>query len=87
VVLGSNFKDGELVQFVVPKGVWQAGEIVPGGQWGLFGCTMAPGFSANSFEGGYYKDLIEIYPNAKDYLERLCVPKDSENLLPKDYKD
>ena len=87
VVLGSNFKDGELVQFVVPKGVWQAGEIVPGGQWGLFGCTMAPGFSANSFEGGYYKDLIVIYPNAKDYLERLCVPKDSENLLPKDYKD
>ncbi|MEY3496523.1 MAG: hypothetical protein RJA80_746 [Actinomycetota bacterium] len=48
---------------------------------------MAPGFNANSFEGGYYKDLIEIYPNAKDYLERLCVPKDSEKLLPKNYKD
>ncbi|MFM1826574.1 MAG: hypothetical protein RLZZ37_1209 [Actinomycetota bacterium] len=87
VVLGSNFKEGELLQFVVPKGVWQAGEIVPGGQWGLFGCTMAPGFSADSFEGGYCKDLIKMYPNVKDYLERLSVPEESSKLLPSGYND
>ncbi len=87
VVLGSNFKNGELVQFVVPKGVWQAGEIVPGGDWGLFGCTMAPGFTANSFEGGFYKDLINLYPSAKEYIEKLSVPESESKLLPKDYKD
>ena len=87
VVLGSDFKKGELIQFVVPKGVWQAGEIVPGGDWGLFGCTMAPGFNANSFEGGHYKDLIDIYPNVKDYLERLSVPETTNKRLPSDYKD
>jgi predicted cupin superfamily sugar epimerase len=87
VILGSDFKNGELIQFVVPKGVWQAGEIVPGGDWGLFGCTMAPGFSANSFEGGYFKDLIKDYPSFKDYLERLSVPEETAKLLPSDYKD
>jgi len=60
---------------------------VPGGNWGLFGCTMAPGFSANSFEGGYFKDLINIYPEVKDYLERLSVPEQTSKLLPSDYKD
>jgi len=87
VILGSDFKNGELIQFVVPKGVWQAGEIVPGGDWGLFGCTMAPGFSANSFEGGHFKDLVKDYPNLKDYLERLSVPEETSKSLPNDYKD
>lgn len=60
---------------------------MPGGDWGLFGCTMAPGFNANSFEGGHYKDLIDIYPNVKDYLERLSVPDTTNKRLPSDYKD
>ena len=44
VVMGSDVLAGQLVQYVVPAGVWQAGELVGAGRWALFGCTMAPGF-------------------------------------------
>ncbi len=87
VILGSDFKSGEKIQYVVPAGVWQAGEIVSGGDWALFGCTMAPGFHGEIFEGGHFKELINKYPSARNFLERLCVSENEEIRLPKDYKD
>src|SRR3954451_2526729 len=36
VILGG----GDAVQHAIPAGVWQAGEVVPGGKWALYGCTM-----------------------------------------------
>jgi len=32
----------ENVQVVIPAGVWQAGHMVAGGMYSLFGCTVAP---------------------------------------------
>jgi predicted cupin superfamily sugar epimerase len=87
VILGNDLSKNQLVQFVVPKGVWQAGEIVPGGQWGLFGCTMAPGFNSQVFEGGKLSDLIEDYPERKAEIERLAMPAVSEKYFAKDFKD
>ena len=69
VILG----DG-LAQFVVPAGVWQAGELVPGGAWALYGCTMAPGFTPECFEGGSVERLLETHPARAADIERLGVP-------------
>ena len=66
---------GHSVQHVVPAGSWQAGEVAPGGAWSFFGVTMAPGFTAECFEGGRAADLVET-PRAPD-IERLSVPSTS----------
>ncbi len=63
VIMGNDPLQGQLVQFVVPAGVWQAGHLVAGGKYSLFGCTMAPGFTDDMFEGGTRSQLLKDYPD------------------------
>ena len=42
VWLGPDPGAGHVVQYVIPAGTWQAGELCESGSYGLFGCTMAP---------------------------------------------
>ncbi len=76
---------GERVQYVIPAGVWQAGELVPGGTWGLFGCTMAPGFTSACFEGGRIDVLTAAYPGRAVDIARLGVPADHAASMPADF--
>ena len=69
VILGA----GGVVQHAIPAGVWQAGELVPGGAWALYGCTMAPGFTPECFEGGSVERLLETHPARAADIERLGV--------------
>jgi len=48
VVLGSDLVAGERPQAVVPRNWWQSAESL--GPWTLVGCTVAPGFTFDSFE-------------------------------------
>ncbi len=82
IVLGGDPLGGEVVQHVVPAGTWQAGELVPGGSWALFGCTMAPGFTGTCFEGGRRSDLLRSHPTRAQDIERLAVPDDHETRMP-----
>jgi Cupin superfamily (DUF985) len=59
VIMGSDPLKG---QYVIPAGVWQAGHMLVGGKYSLYGCTMAPGFTDDMFEGGMRDQLIELYP-------------------------
>ena len=75
VIMGNNPLEGQKVQFVIPAGVWQAGHTVPGGKYSLFGCTMAPGFTDDMFEGGTRDQLISAYPDRADDINLLgCSP-------------
>jgi predicted cupin superfamily sugar epimerase len=74
VVLGGDPRAGAWFQHVVPAGTWQAGELVPGGAWALFGCTMAPGFTAEQFEGGAVSTLLAAYPARAADVRTLGVP-------------
>lgn len=47
-LLGSDIKNGEHPQVVVPAHAWQSAE--PKGAWTLVGCTVAPGFEFQHFE-------------------------------------
>lgn len=83
IILGDKLANH---QFVVPKEVWQAGELVPGGSWGLFGCTMAPGFVGSEFIGGKKSELLELCPSQEKVIDRLAVAADHSNTMPDDFK-
>ena len=80
VLMGSDPQAGQLVQFVVPSGVWQAGCLVPGGRYALFGCTMAPGFTGGCFEAGIAAALIRQYPKQADTIRRLAVNRGERHM-------
>lgn len=76
VTMGSDPLRGQQVQFVVPAGVWQAGELAPGGRYALYGCTLTPGFVPSIFTGGLREELLRQYPERADDIERLgCEPE------------
>jgi predicted cupin superfamily sugar epimerase len=85
VVMGADVLAGHLVQFVVPAGVWQAGELVDGGRWALFGCTMAPGFTGTCFEGGRVDELLALYPDRAADIRRLGIPEGHVSAMPEGF--
>lgn len=82
VILGVDIAVGQRHQFVVPAGTWQAGELVPGGSYALFGCTMAPGFTGDIFSGGQHGELLAWYPACADLIDRLGVPDRDASEMP-----
>ena len=73
VIMGSDPLKGQFVQFVIPAGVWQAGHMLGGGRYSLFGCTVAPGFTGDIFEGGTREQLLAMYPDRAEDINRLSV--------------
>ena len=82
LVMGPDLLAGQVVQLVIPAGVWQAGELVPGGRWALFGCTMAPGFTGTCFQGGHIADLLVSHPDREPDIRRLGIPDDHGTTMP-----
>jgi predicted cupin superfamily sugar epimerase len=76
---------GQCVQYVIPAGTWQAGELAPGGSWALFGCTMAPGFTGRCFEGGTVGALLATHPDRADDIVRLALPDDHGTAMPEGF--
>jgi predicted cupin superfamily sugar epimerase len=73
VVMGRDVAAGQHVQYTVPAGTWQAGELLPGGRYALFGCTVAPGFTPECFEAGPAEPLLAGWPARADDIRRLAV--------------
>ena len=61
----------EVLQLVVPKGVWQGARLVSGGSLALLGTTTAPGFDQADYEHGDRDSLIKKYPAARDMITAL----------------
>jgi uncharacterized protein len=61
-VLGRNVLQGQQLQIVVPGGTWMGASLAPGGSFGVFGCTMAPGFVEADYEGADGVDLVARWP-------------------------
>jgi predicted cupin superfamily sugar epimerase len=77
---------GHLVQTVVPAGCWMGARVVPGGEWSLFGTTMAPGFMPADYEGGDPDDLAARYPEQEQLIRALSRP-DAPTRMPADVDD
>jgi predicted cupin superfamily sugar epimerase len=84
VIMGHDPLKGQLVQFVIPAGVWQAGQVAAGGRYALFGCTMAPGFTDDMYEGGMREDLLPLYPERAADIQRLGCDTD-QTAMPKGF--
>ena len=61
-IIGSNFEEGQVPQFVVPKGVYFAAEVAAENAYSLVGCTVAPGFDFEDFELPSRQTLLERFP-------------------------
>lgn len=73
IIMGSNHSQGQVIQYVIPAGTWQAGCLVPGGRYALFGCTMAPGFTGDCFEAAVASELVLHYPSKASIIQRLSI--------------
>jgi len=71
IVLGPDLLAGQVVQHVVPRGVWQGARLAAGGSWALLGTTVAPGFDYGDYENGDRADLVRRYPDWADAVTAL----------------
>lgn len=71
ITLGSDIANGQKVQHLVPKDVWQGAILASGGEFALLGTTMAPGFDYDDYESADGKKLIIQFPEHKLMIEKL----------------
>ena len=74
LLLGQDIMNGQMVQHVVPAGVWQGSRVISGGEFALLGNTMAPGYSPEDYIGGDRSGLVEMYPDKVAIIEQLTRP-------------
>jgi uncharacterized protein len=75
VTLGSDFMNGQKVQEVVGRNIWQGCFLDEGGKWALMGTTVAPGFEFADYEHGSVDELVGRYPDQEELIRRLTMPK------------
>jgi predicted cupin superfamily sugar epimerase len=63
VILGQDVLNGERIQTVVPAGTWMGARLRPGGEYGVYGNTMAPGFVPADFTPGDREELARRWPH------------------------
>ena len=73
VVLGADPEKGERRQFVIPRGTLQGGCLADGGEYALYGCAVAPGFTPDCFEAATEAELLPKYPQMKEIIHKLSV--------------
>lgn len=69
--LGSDPEKGETFQAVVKAGSWFASAPAPGSEYGLAGCTVAPGFDFADFELADRETLAGQYPEHAELIRAL----------------
>lgn len=69
--VGINLEEDQVPQFVVPKNVWFASEVLEPDSYSMVGCTVSPGFDFDDFELGKRNELKELFPDCKVVIERL----------------
>jgi predicted cupin superfamily sugar epimerase len=70
-ILGQDITNGQLVQHVIPKGIWQGSHLVAGGKFALLGTTMAPGFTPEDYVSGDREALVGMYPSERALIQKL----------------
>lgn len=71
ITLGPDIEQGQRLQVIVPRGVWQGCLLEPGTEYALMGVTVAPGFEYADYEHGDRDTLIAGWPDTRELIERL----------------
>lgn len=73
VRLGNDLAAGESPQIRVPRSSWQGMRLLPGGEYCLMGCTVAPGFEFVDYAHGERRELVTQWPDFEEYIVRLTA--------------
>lgn len=73
VTVGPHIENGDVLQFVVPKGTIFASSIEGGSGYALVGCMCHPAFEFNHFELYSKEWLNKTYPNLKTINNRYAL--------------
>lgn len=73
VILGQNLNEDEQLQFTIPHGTWFAAEVKNKSSFSLVGCTVYPGFDFDDFQIGNKDELINLYPQQKNIIQKLTL--------------
>jgi predicted cupin superfamily sugar epimerase len=71
VILGSDLAAGQILQLVVPAGVWQGTRLVGDSGFALLGCTVAPGFDYADYRGASRAELTARWPAYAEQIQGL----------------
>jgi hypothetical protein len=69
--LGRNPAAGEVLQAVVPAGLWFGAFVLEPGDFSLVGCALAPGYDPADFELARREDLLSLYPEHRSVILKL----------------
>ncbi|HEX4310211.1 MAG TPA: cupin domain-containing protein [Acidobacteriaceae bacterium] len=78
LVLGQDLARGQMVQTVVPQGVWQGSRLVDGGRLALLGCTVSPGFDYADYASGTREELVRGWPAWAEMIGKLTRAQGGE---------
>ena len=70
ILLGGDPEAGESFQAVVKAGRWFASCVRNPNTFALVGCTVAPGFDFEDFEMARREELVRVYAQHKQLIER-----------------
>ena len=73
-VLGLDLAAGERPLVLIPAGHWFGAALLPGGDYTLIGCTVAPGFDFQDFELGTRAALQRTFPQHSALIADLTPP-------------
>lgn len=71
ITLGRDIENGEVLQCVIPHGVWFGAKVNSVDSFCLVGCTVAPGFHYDDFKLGEREELLKMFPRHKEIIKKL----------------
>ena len=71
IKIGDNIENGEVLQAVVPAGVWFASRVDEEDSYSLVGCTVAPGFDFHDFVLADREELMKEFPQHEKIIGEL----------------
>lgn len=81
VYLGQDFRNGQHIQYVVPRGWIQGSHLKRGGRFALVGTTMAPGFDETDYHGCERQAMLQKYPKEAELIRQLTRPGRSLHMV------
>lgn len=72
LLLGNDLANGYRFQQLVKAGCWFASKPAKENSFSLVGCTVAPGFDFADFEMAKEGELLNEYPQHRQWIEKLC---------------
>ncbi|HOP39690.1 MAG TPA: cupin domain-containing protein [Geobacteraceae bacterium] len=69
--LGQTGENAACFQVTIKAGTWFGASLAEPDSYALVGCIVSPGFEFKDFELGKRSDLIRLYPEHREIIEKL----------------